>query len=95
MSFQIKVRESMTSKIIELSAVIIVLGVFMGIVAIPIFMGVPTTYYTNTSGTNTTVWIVTGTFGVTNFLVWGAVVTVALAAVVMLIIRMFQHKHAE
>lgn len=95
MSFQIKVRESMLAKVIELSAVLIVVGVLLGIVAIPIFMATPTIFYTNTSSTNTSTWIVAGTFGVANYLIWGVIITVALAAVIMLIIRMFQHRSAE
>lgn len=85
----------MLAKIIELSAVLIAAGILLGIVAIPIFMGTPTTFYTNTSETNTTTWIVIGTFGAQNAVVWGAIITIALASVVLLIIRMFQSRHTE
>jgi hypothetical protein len=37
----------------------------------------------------------TSGWGATNILIWGVVVTVALAGVIMLFIRMFQHRGAE
>ena len=78
MSFLVKVHESLLSKVIELSAAVLVLGIIMGYVALPIFFTV------STSG-----------WGATNILIWGVVVTVALASVIMLFIRMFQHGTAE
>ncbi len=78
MSFQIKVRESMLAKVIELSASVLVLGIVMGYIAIPIFMA-----------TNQTGW------SATNILIWGTIITIALAAVIMLFIRMFQHRSVE
>ena len=70
-------RESMLGKVIELAASVLVLGVLMGYIAIPIFMG-----------TNTTGW------GATNILIWGTIITISLAAVIMLFIRLFQHSGA-
>ena len=39
--------------------------------------------------TNTTGWTAT------NILIWGTIITIALAAVIMLFIRLFQHRGAE
>jgi hypothetical protein len=78
MEVSVKVKESMLGKVIELSASVLVLGIVMGYIAIPIFMG------TNTSG-----------WSATNILIWGTIITISLAAVIMLFIRMFQHHGAE
>ena len=48
------------------------------------YIAIPIFIATNTSG-----------WGATNILIWGVVITIALAAVIMLFIRMFQHHGAE
>jgi RsiW-degrading membrane proteinase PrsW (M82 family) len=95
MSVTVICRESMLAKVIEVAATVLVTGVLLGMIAIPIFMGTPTSFYTNTSSSNQSTWIVIGTFGGVNLAIWGVIITLSLATVIILIIRTVQHHGAE
>ena len=78
MSLVEKARASLMGSAIELGGGLLVIAIIIGTIAIPLFLGINTTLWTVWTGSPTLA------------LIWGTVITIALAALILGIVGMFR-----
>ena len=79
MSLVTKASSGLMNSAIELGGGLLVIAIVVGTIAIPLFIAVDTSHWTAWSGSATLL------------LVWGTILTISLAALIMGVISMFRH----